>query len=202
MNVVFSPNLLIPMANNQQQRSKVLSLPLLLASLLLWLLAGSSLAQAQPEDATYKLGAGDHINIQVFGEADLSMSFALNDSGNLNYPFLGELKVAGLSVLELEQLITSGLRGDYLINPDVTVSIEEYRSIFINGEVRRPGGFPYQPSLTIQKAIALAGGFTERAARSRFTLVRASDPTQTLRDIRGNERVLPGDIITVERSFF
>lgn len=175
---------------------------LLLTALALWLAAGSAGALAQPSDSRYKLGAGDHIVIQVFGEPDLSMSFALNDSGNLNYPLLGELNVAGLSVLELEQLITKGLRGDYLINPDVTVSIEEYRPIFINGEVKRPGGFPYQPSLTIEKAIALAGGFTERASRSRFTLVRASNPSETLTGIRGNERVLPGDIITVDRSFF
>ena len=87
---------------------------------------------AQQEPDTYKLGAGDHIIIQVFDEAELSMDFHLNHSGILNYPFLGELKVVGLSVLELEKLITNGLRGRYLIDPDVTVSIEEYRSFFIN----------------------------------------------------------------------
>jgi len=157
---------------------------------------------AQQEPDTYKLGAGDHIIIQVFDEAELSMDFHLNHSGILNYPFLGELKVAGLSVLELEKLITGGLTGKYLIDPDVTVSIEEYRSFFINGEVKKPGGFPYQPSLTVEKAVSLAGGFTERASRKSFTVLRADDPTKTISKISANEPVYPGDVITVKRSFF
>ena len=157
---------------------------------------------AQQEPDIYKLGAGDHIIIQVFDEPELSMDFRLNHSGILNYAFLGELKVAGLRVLELEKLITDGLTGKYLIDPDVTVSIEEYRSFFINGEVKQPGGFPYQPSLTVEKAVSLAGGFTERASRKSFTVVRANDPTKTIREISANEPVYPGDVITVKRSFF
>ena len=157
---------------------------------------------AQQELDTYKIGAGDHIIIQVFDEAELSMDFHLNHSGVLNYPFLGELNVAGLSVLELEKLITNGLRGRYLIDPDVTVSIEEYRSFFINGEVKQPGGFPYQPSLTVEKAVSLAGGFTERASRKSFTVVRANDPTKTVKDVSANDPVYPGDVVTVKRSLF
>ena len=170
-------------------------------SVCLLLFVFTSLVAQQVPDA-YKLGAGDHIIIQVFDEAELSMDFHLNHSGILNYPFLGELKVAGLSALELEKLITEGLTGKYLIDPDVTVSIEEYRSFFINGEVKEPGGFPYQPSLTVEKAVSLAGGFTERASRKSFTVVRANDPTKTIRKIRANEPVYPGDVITVKRSFF
>jgi polysaccharide export outer membrane protein len=168
---------------------------------LLLLLFTSSLA-AQQEHADYQLGPGDHINIQVFDEPDLSMDFRLNHSGILNYPFLGELKVAGLSVLELEKLITNGLRGKYLIDPDVTVSIEEYRFFFINGEVNNPGGFPYQPSLTVEKAVSLAGGFTERASRKSFTVVRADDPGKTINDVKASDPVYPGDVLTVNRSFF
>lgn len=161
----------------------------------------SSLAAQQEPDA-YKLGAGDHIIIQVYDEPELSMEFQLNDSGILNYPLLGELKVAGLSVLELEKLISDGLRGKYLLDPDVTVSIKEYRSFFINGEVKQPGGYPYQPALTVEKAVSLAGGFTERASRKNFTVVRADDPTKTISDVGANDPVYPGDVITVSRSFF
>ena len=120
----------------------------------------------------------------------------------MNQWYFFRLKVADLSVLELEKLITNGLRGKYLIDPDVTVSIEEYRSFFINGEVKEPGGFPYQPSLTVEKAVSLAGGFTERAARKSFTVVRANDPTKTIREVGANDPVYPGDIVTVNRSFF
>ncbi len=174
---------------------------LLGVTLLLGLFAGSRvLAQADAE--AYKLGPGDQIIITVFGEDDLSMNFRLNDTGTLNYPFLGELKIEGLSVAELEQLITSGLKGPYLINPDVTASIGEYRPFFVHGEVKRPGGFPYQPGLTLEKAVALAGGFTDRASRRKIEVIRAGDSTATAQRIKLSGRIFPGDVVTVQQSFF
>ncbi len=174
---------------------------LLGVTLLLGLFA-ASWAVAQVDAGAYKLGPGDQIIITVFGEDDLSMNFRLNDTGSLNYPFLGQLKIEGLSVAELEQLITSGLKGPYLINPEVTVSIGEYRPFFVHGEVERPGGFPYQPGLTLEKAVALAGGFTERASRSKIEVIRSGDPTTTAQPIKLSGPVFPGDVITVRQSFF
>ena len=174
---------------------------LLGVTLLLGLFAGSS-ALAQAAGGEYKLGPGDQIIITVFGEDDLSMNFRLNDTGTLNYPFLGELKIEGLGVAELEQLITEGLKGPYLINPEVTVSIGEYRPFFVHGEVERPGGIPYQPGLTLEKAVALAGGFTERASRSKIEVIRANDSTATAQRIKLSGPVFPGDVITVRQSFF
>lgn len=185
------------MGTTMTRTSNIISL--LTVLVLAFLLALPALASEVP--SAYRLGAGDHIVIQVFDEPDLSMNFRLNDSGIVNYPLLGEIDVGGLTVKELEQRITSGLRGDYLVNPDVTVSIEEYRPIFINGEVKQPGGFPYQPGLTVQKAVALAGGFTERAQRKSFTLQRASRPDED-QVVGPGVTVMPGDIITVKRSFF
>ena len=101
---------------------------------------------------------------------------------------------------ELEQLITKGLKGPYLVNPEVTVSIREYRPFFLHGEVQQPGGIAYQPGLTLQKAIALAGGFTERAARKKIMVIRAGDGVE--RPIRLNDPVKAGDVITVYQSFF
>ena len=100
----------------------------------------------------YQLGSGDKINISVFGENDLSLEVRLPDVGTINYPFLGEVKLVGLTAAEVEQLIYTGLKGDYLINPSVSVTITEYRPFFIDGEVKRPGGYPYQPGLTVNKA--------------------------------------------------
>ena len=172
--------------------------------MLLLVLVGASAADglAQSTESGYRLGPGDQIIITVFGEDDLSMSFRLNDTGTLNYPFLGELGIAGLTVVELEQLITNGLKGPYLVNPDVTVSIGEYRAFFVHGEVQDPGGFPYQPGLTVQRAIALAGGFTERASRSKIEVTRAGDPSAAAQPIELSGRVFPGDVITVQQSFF
>ena len=167
-------------------------------TLMLWLFQGTTAVA----DEAYRLGAGDRIVITVFGEDDLSMNFFLNDTGKLNYPFLGELNVAGLTVTELEQLITSGLKGPYLVNPEVSVSISEYRSFFVHGEVRKPGAFAFQPGLTLEKAVALAGGFTDRAARKKITVIRGGDPGAAPERIVLSARVFPGDIITVQQSFF
>ena len=168
--------------------------------LLLWLTAPAALAQ--PTDSDYKLGPGDRIIIKVFGEEDLSMDVRINDTGRLNYPFLRELVVQGLTVTELEQLITRGLKDSYLRDPTVTVLIAEYRPFFVNGEVQRPGGFPYQPKLTVEQAIALGGGFTQRASHSRIDVIRASDPQHKAARIELTDPVFPGDIITVKQSIF
>ena len=130
------------------------------------------------------------------------MDFEINNTGTLNYPFLGELKVEGLTVSGLEQLITRGLKGPYLVDPDVTVSIIEYRPFYLYGEVLKPGGIPYQPGLTLQKAIALGGGFTERASRRKITVIRAGDASATDSPIDLDDPVHPGDVITVPESFF
>jgi protein involved in polysaccharide export with SLBB domain len=167
--------------------------------LLLWLAAA---ALAQSTDRDYRLGPGDRIVIKVFGEEDLSMDVRLNDTGRLNYPFLGELMVQGLTVAELEQLITRGLRGSYLRDPTVTVLIAEYRPFFVNGEVQRPGGFPYLPKLTVQQAIALAGGFTAKGSHSRIDVIRASDPQHKAVRVELTDLVFPGDIIIVKQSIF
>ncbi len=169
-------------------------------ALVLWLAAGAAIAEVTDRD--YRLGPGDQIIIQVFGEPDLSMNIRLNDTGRLNYPFLGELVVGGLTVSELEQLITRGLTGGYLLDPAVTVSIAEYRPFFLNGEVQKPGGIPYQPNLTVERAIALGGGFTERASRSKIEVIRANDPEHKAVRVELSDPVYPGDIITVKQSFF
>ena len=114
---------------------------------------------------SYRLGTGDRIFIQVFDEQDLTMETRVSSSGVINYSFLGQLQVAGRNSGELENEITGLLRDGYLVNPSVNVSVLEYRPFFINGEVVRPGGYPYQPGLTLEKAIALAGGLTDRASK-------------------------------------
>ena len=161
----------------------------------------ASLAAAQ-QVTDYVLGPGDQVAISVFGEPDLSVEFTLSDNGALNYPFLGEIRVAGLTMPELEKRIADGLRGDYLINPEVTVSMQQYRQFFLNGEVNRPGGYPYQPGLTLEKALALAGGLSPRAARNKILVKRANDLSGAAVNIRMPDAVRAGDVITVPQSFF
>ncbi len=177
-------------------------LPLAAAMALLCLITVVAMADTLTRPDAYKLGPGDQILINVFGEEDLSMDFRLNDTGTLNYPFLGELTVEGLSVTELEHLITRGLKGPYLVNPDITVSIKEYRPFYLHGEVKQPGGIPYQPGLTLEKAIALGGGFTERASKKKITVICAGDTDPIAKPIKLNDLVYAGEVITVPQRFF
>lgn len=160
-------------------------------------------AKAQDSVSSYRLGAGDVITVQVLGEEDLKREkIRLSDAATISYPILGEIRLAGKTVGELERLIHDGLKGRYLVNPQVTVTINEYRNFFINGQVERPGGYPFIPGLTVRKAVSLAGGFKERASREKIFVIREEDRTQTPRKVDLNAAINPGDIITVEESFF
>ncbi len=162
--------------------------------------------QEQAHDSAgsnYRLGAGDVITIQVLGEEDLKRErIRLSDAATISYPVLGEIRLAGKTVGELERLIRDGLKGRYLVNPQVTVTINEYRNFFINGQVERPGGYPFIPGLTVRKAVSLAGGFRERAAKDKIYVIREDDPKQVAHRVDLNAMVHPGDILTVEESFF
>lgn len=153
--------------------------------------------------SSYKLAPGDVITIRVFGEEDLSKEkIRLSDAGTIPYPVLGEVRARGFTIGEIEREITNGLRGRYLVNPQVSVHIEEYRPFYINGMVEKPGGYPYQPGLTILKASSLAGGFKERASMSKIFIIRENDPSQRPQKAELGTSVFPGDTISIEESFF
>lgn len=177
----------------------------LAATLACLLAAGAAFAQGGLNESisSYRLGAGDVISIQVLGEEDLKREkIRLSDAATISYPILGEIKLFGKTVAELETLIREGLTGRYLVNPQVTVTINEYRSFFINGQVEKPGGYPYIPGLTVRKAVSLAGGFKERASKEKIFVIRDDDRSQKSQRVTQDELVRPGDIITVEESFF
>lgn len=165
---------------------------------IIFFLIGLSPANAEE---SYLLGAGDKIDIKVFGHPDLDLETRLTDSGVINYPFLGSINVSGLTLKQLEALLYSGLKGDYLIEPNIHVGMSEYRPFYIHGEVRKPGGYPYQPGLTVNQAIALAGGLTERASRERIMLTREADKDATEQANLGT-RVLAGDTVMIYQRFF
>jgi len=170
------------------------------ALLLIMLVPG---AFAQDTDDAYALNAGDSIRIYVYGEPDLTFhQLLVGPNGRISYPFLGDLKVAGKTADELQRMITRGLQPDYLVDPRVAVSIVRYRPFFVNGEVNRPGGVDFQPGLTLRKAISLAGGFTERANRKKILLIADGDPDLVEQEVSLDYRVQPGDIFTVQDTFF
>lgn len=178
---------------------------LLFASI--WVMSFASFAQTAAGGggllSTYRLASGDVVSIRVLGEDDLKREkIRLSDAGTISFPIIGEIKVLGKRVAELEALIADGLRGKYLLNPVVSVTIEEYRPFFVNGQVKASGAYPFLPGLTVRKAISLAGGFSERASKDKIFVIREDDKTQTPAKVDQSALVRPGDIITVEESFF
>ena len=168
-------------------------LPLML---LLSLISTITLAQE-----SYILGSGDKVSIQVFGQDDLSIETLLGNSGNINYPFLGEIVVAGLTVKQVENVIELGLKGDYLVSPNVSVQVIAYRPFYIHGEVKKPGGYPYHPGMTINQAVALAGGLTERADDDNISLFKEGDKSNK-QEASLDYKVSAGDTITIDQRFF
>ncbi|MCP3688001.1 MAG: polysaccharide export protein [Gammaproteobacteria bacterium] len=163
---------------------------------ILLLLFQSTLALAD----SYRLGAGDLVNIVVYDEPDLSIETRLDSVGIISYPFIGDVRLAGQTVNEIKKQIVVGLKDGYLINPEVTVTITDYRQFFVNGRVKKPGGFAYQPGMTVQKAISLAGGFDTRADKDDIYLTRGEKGKGKKTTLEA--AVQPGDVVTVERGFF
>jgi polysaccharide biosynthesis/export protein VpsN len=185
--------------------SQLLQLTLLLTAALTAVAETTTTAEATGSASSYTLNTGDHVQVTVFEEPDLSINAILDDNGAISYPLLGELRVRGLTARELEGKITDGLRGRFLINPRVNVSIKEYRQFYVRGEVASPGGYPFKPGLTVEKAVSMAGGFTSRASKSAFYIISddsAGDGDEARKKAELGSRIRPGDIIHIEQSFF
>jgi len=150
----------------------------------------------------YKLGPGDKIQISVYGESDLTTRVRIDKSGFISFPFLDDIQVINLSVKELEKVIYEGLLGDYLVSPQISVSVFEYRPFFIHGQVNRPGGYPYQDDLTFDKAIAVAGGLSNRASKTDWSITRIVDGKTVTLSANVATQIYPDDIIKIEQSFF
>jgi len=152
---------------------------------------------------SYRLAAGDRISIAVFGEPDLSVEAKVGDNGRIAYPFIGEVLVGGRSAAEVESQVGAALKGDFLVDPKVSVAVVEYRPFFINGQVKNPGSYAFQPGMTVRKAISLAGGLTERASERAISLIAEGQHDRNQgRKVGLDIAVGPGDIITVDESFF
>lgn len=164
------------------------------------LMVSKSYAQALVD---YQLDTGDTISIQVHGEGDLSFETRIGGDGTIRYPFLGDIKVKGRTVAQVRWLIADGLKGDYLDDPSVNVSVIEYRPFFILGEVKNPQHYAYQPGLTVRQAIAIAGGMTERASDEKVELKRFVDgELAVIPNVKLDMAIEPGDTITIAQSFF
>ena len=121
----------------------------------------------------YALRPNDQVRVQVYNEPDITGDYQVDSAGYLSIPLAGRVKAAGLTASQLERSITSRLKGGILNDPRVTIQVSTYAPIYIHGEVKKSGEFPFRPGLTVMDAVAAAGGFTYRADDSRAYVRRS-----------------------------
>ena len=164
----------------------------------------------------YRLHPLDTIQINVFNEPDLSIKARISAHGTINYPLVGTVRVAGLTVTETENLLKERLGQNYLVNPQVSVLVDTTnRRVFLLGQVRSPGAIEFLPDepLTLLQAIARAGGFTPIAASDRVSIIRSEGGAETKitvnvaaiiksGDKSKDVELRPDDIVSVPESVF
>jgi len=150
----------------------------------------------------YRLGAGDRIRVTVFEQESLTNTYAIDQSGYIAFPLVGAVAARGLTVQQMESALAAKLRQGFLRDPDVSVEIDRYRPIFVMGEVGAAGQYSYVPGLTVQKAIAVAGGFSPRAEQGSVDITRDINGKVMTGRVRTSDPLLPGDTITVRERLF
>jgi protein involved in polysaccharide export with SLBB domain len=176
---------------------------LLVMSLLV--VSSSVWSQANPiaePDVSYRLGAGDKLQINVFNQADLSGEYTLDGNGRFTMHLIGKVEAANLTPTELEILLVSKLKPDYLVNPRVSVRMKNFRPFYIMGEVTKPASYDYVDGMTYLTAVAIAGGYTYRGKKNYVYVTRSDDPERIELKLEVGEKVQPGDIIRVAERLF
>jgi polysaccharide export outer membrane protein len=158
---------------------------------------------AAPEtDTAYRLGGGDKIAINVFGENNISGTYQVDASGAVALPLVGRVEAGDLTPAEFEKELVDKLKDDIVQDPRVSVSVLEYRPFYIVGEVAKPGAYSFFNGFTILNALALAGGQTYRADLSRISIIRRTKTGDTKLSGGSLASIQPGDVIVVpERNF-
>jgi polysaccharide export outer membrane protein len=152
----------------------------------------------------YRLGAGDKLRVTVYNEPSLSGEYAVSSAGEIAFPLIGMVPADGRTVSEVTQALTGRIGDGYMTDPRVSIEVLNYRPYYILGEVQKPGEYPYVAGMTIEQAVAVAGGFSYRANAKRVGLRRTSDPAEKSVELRANAvvTVMPGDTIRVKERYF
>jgi protein involved in polysaccharide export with SLBB domain len=150
-----------------------------------------------PQPQVYRIGSNDIIRIQVYGEDDLTVERKVGGDGKIDVPLLGLIRATGRTTEELQIDLTGRLSAGYLKQPQVTVTITRHRNFYVSGEVKAAGGYPYEEGLTVQKAITMAGGFTDKASKIDLRVERPRDRELEILEAGAGSFVLPDDLIIV-----
>ena len=150
----------------------------------------------------YRLGAGDRVKVTVFNEPTLSGEFAVNTTGAVSLPLVGDVPAVGKRATDVAATFQARLADGYVRSPVVSIEITQYRPFFILGEVKTPGQYPYAAGLTALNAIAIAQGFTPRAEKGVVFIRRAGAASEEPLRLTPDLRVWPGDTIRLSEKYF
>ena len=153
-------------------------------------------------DAAYYLDAGDRLRVVVYGQEGLTNVYAIDAGGSITLPLIGTIPARGRTPAHLAADITASLRNGFIREPSVAVEIEAYRPFFILGEVAAPGLYPYVPNMTVESAVAIAGGFSPRAQRDRVTLTHTNGSGSARFVVPLGTPIGPGDTVLVGERWF
>ena len=153
-------------------------------------------------DRTYRLDAGDKLRVVVYGQEGLTNTYAIDAGGSITMPLIGAVPARGRTPAGLAAEISGKLRNGYIREPSVAVEIETYRPFFILGEVAAPGQYPYVPNMSVESAVAIAGGFSPRAQRDRVTLTHTDNAGPSRTVVPLGTPLSPGDTILVGERWF
>jgi polysaccharide export outer membrane protein len=153
-------------------------------------------------DAAYRLDAGDRLRVVVYGQEGLTNTYAIDAGGAITMPLIGAVAARGRTPAGLASEITAKLRNGYIREPSVAVEIEAYRPFFILGEVAAPGQYPYVPNMSVESAVAIAGGFSPRALRDRVTLTHTDGAGPRRNVVPLGTAISPGDTVLVGERWF
>jgi len=153
-------------------------------------------------DSAYRLDAGDRLRIVIYGQEGLTNTYAIDAGGSITLPLVGSVPARGRTPAGLATEITGKLRNGYIREPSVAVEIEAYRPFFILGEVAAPGQYPYVPNMSVESAVAIAGGFSPRAKRDRITLTHTDAGGSVRTIVAPGTPLSPGDTVLVGERWF
>lgn len=153
-------------------------------------------------DGPYLLDTGDRLRIFVYGQPNLSRLYQVDHGGSVSIPLIGRVDARGLTTYKLEGRIKARLGAKYVKDPEVTVDVAQNRPFFILGEVKNAGQYPYVSGMTVKSAVAIAGGYGDRASQRNVQITRRINGLVEKLDVPDDYVVKPGDTLFIYERFF
>ena len=150
----------------------------------------------------YTLGPGDKIRLITFGEESLTGTFVVGASGQVALPLIGDVQAYGRTTRQVADDVTHQLADGFLKEPRVSIEVIDYRPFYILGEVNKPGLYPYTNGLTVDGAVATAGGFTYRANTHKVFIKPGLGQAERKLPLGSATPVHPGDTVRIAERYF